>query len=148
VELLALCKSKKTVAARALIPRDQAELVIKSPVGNKEEGAKLVASFLKEKNVALAPLKNGKARAEVHVCLMEASIIDGEFHYTDTPCYLAPKRGVGMYATHDDLVRHQREHHLEISRPKTKVCWRIFGAHPRTDNATEQECGGRQRAGK
>jgi hypothetical protein len=147
-ELLTLCKSKQTVAARALIPREEAELVIKSQVGNKEEGAKLVARFLKENKVELAPLKNGKARTEVHVCLMKASIVDGEFSYTEDPCYLAPKRGIGLYATHDDLVRHQREHHLDISRPKEKVRWHIFWVHSRTDNALEQECGGSQRAGK
>ena len=121
-ELIALCKAKQTVAARSQIPREQMELVIKSQVGNEEEGAKLVATFLKENNVGLAPLKNGKARTELHVCLLKASIINGEFIYANRPCYLAPKRGVGLYATRDDLVRHQREHHLAISRPKEKVC--------------------------
>ena len=121
-EILALCKSKQTVAARSLIPRDKMELVIKSHIGSKEEGAELVTAFLKDNNLGLAPLKNGKARTELHVCLLKASIINGEFIYADRPCYLAPKRGVGLYATRDDLVRHQREHHLEISRPKEKVC--------------------------
>ena len=127
-ELLALCKSKRTVAARSLIPREQMELVIRSQAKNKEEGAKLVATFLRENKLELAPLKNGKARTEVHACLLKASIVNDEFIYTDLPCYLAPKRGTGLYATHDDLVRHQREHHLAISRPKEKVCWRISGS--------------------
>jgi hypothetical protein len=121
-EFLGLCASRDTVAARRLFPSDQIEMVIKSPTGNVSEGETLVSNFLRDQsNVKLPSLKNGKRRTELHVCLMQFHLIDREIVTTDLPCFCAPKRGTGVYATHDDLVRHQREHHLQVPRPKEKV---------------------------
>jgi hypothetical protein len=96
-------------------------VVIKSPTGDLSEGETLVANFLSHINIKLPALKNGRRRTELHVCLMQFHLIDGEVVATEFPCFGAPKRGTGVYATHDDLVRHQREHHMQVPRPKEKV---------------------------
>jgi hypothetical protein len=121
-EFLALCATQNTVAARALFQSDQIERVIKSVTGDLSEGETLVTNFLKEQSqVKLPRLKNGRPRTELHVCLMRFHLINEEIVTTEIPCFSAPKRGTGVYATHDDLVRHQREHHLQVPRPKNKV---------------------------
>jgi hypothetical protein len=119
----ALIEAKNPTAARRFIPSEQGiQSVYK---------AKPTAKAIKDNNLVVEKQRKEGPRTEVHWCRYQARLVDGEWKYSNKPCYRLEGNNTG-FASWDIAVRHLKEHHFEMHIPRsnrTKKARILIGSH-------------------